>query len=95
MLEVVLTGITHYCKDRYAFYLTEDYLTENYVLFSFSIEGGGGDGHIYEHLINNFVTSVEMHPNHNGLYVRIEGVTEGLKEYVNQVVESKRHFILE
>lgn len=89
MLEVVLTGITHYCKDRYSFYLTEDT-----VLFSFSIEGGGEDGHIYEHLNNNFVTSVDGYCNHNGLYVKIVGVTEGLVEYVNQVVESKRHLIL-
>lgn len=91
MLEVVLTEITHYCKDRYPIYLTEDGDT---VLFAFSIEGGGKDGHIYEHLINNFDTNVERSCNHNGLYVKIVGVTEGLREYVNQVVESKRHLIL-
>ena len=89
MLEVALNSITHYPKDRNSLYPKEDT-----VLFAFSIEGGGEDGHIYEHLINNFVTNVEMYACHNGLYVRVVGVTEGLVEYVNQVVESKRHLIL-
>lgn len=90
MLEVVLTEITYFPKDRDSLYPKEDT-----VLFSFSIEDGGEDGHIFEHLNNNFVTSVEGYCNHNGLYVKIVGVTEGLREYVNQVLESKRHLILE
>lgn len=89
MLELVLTGITHFCKDRNSLHPTEES-----VLFAFAIKGGGGDGHIYEHLIKNFVTDVERSCNHNGLYVHIQGVPEGLREYVNQVLESKRHLIL-